>query len=258
MRLAAVDTRIYLTGRVAIETGGDVVVRERQFRGQQDRVLFAYLVCERARPIAREELAAMLWPEETPPAWQVSLSALVSRLRRLLDTDELRARGAGISQEFGQYQLHLPADAWVDLEAAASYLDAAEGALRAGEPKRGFGAATVAAGIGARPFLSGADGPWVEAQRRKLERQRVRALECLAHIWLASSEPLLAVEAADEALAVDPYRETAHQLLMRAHALAGNPAEAVRAYHRLRETLAADLGTDPTKETEAVYLEVLG
>jgi DNA-binding SARP family transcriptional activator len=252
------DTRIYLTGRIALEAGGEIVLRERQFRGQQDRVLFAYLVCERARPLPREELAAILWSEETPPAWQTALSALVSRLRRLLACDELRARDIVISQEFGQYQLHLPADAWVDLEAGASYLDAAEGALRAGEPKRGFGAATAAAGIAARPFLSGTDGPWVQAQRRKLERQRIRALECLAHVWLASGEPLLAVEAAADALAVDPYRETAHQLLMRAHARAGNPAEGVRAYHRLRDLLATDLGTDPTKETEAVYLEVLG
>ncbi|MDP3767480.1 MAG: bacterial transcriptional activator domain-containing protein, partial [Dehalococcoidia bacterium] len=61
-----------------------------------------------------------------------------------------------------------------------------------------------------------------------------------------------------EALALDTYRERSHRLLMRAHAAAGNPAQGVRAYHDLRELLASRLGTDPSRETEAVYLELLG
>ncbi len=258
MGMADTELRVYLAGRIAGEANGVVVINERDFRGQQDRLLFAYLVCERSRPVPREELADTLWPDGPPPAWQTALNALVSRLRRLLDHGELRAFDAAVTQEFGQYQLRLPAAAWVDLEAAAAYLDQAEGALRAGEPRRAFGAATVAAGIGARPFLSGQDGPWVAGQRLRIERQRVRALECLAEVWLASGEPALGVEAASQALALDPYRETAHQLLMRAHAGTGNPAQAVRAYQRLRELLVAELGTDPSRETEALYVELLG
>lgn len=240
-----------------MEAGGELAIHERRFRGRQDRLLFAYLVSERVRPIPREELAAILWSEETPPAWQTALSALVSRLRRLIARPELRDRGVSISQSFGQYQLHLPPDTWVDTEAATHAIDRAEGALRLADAKAAFGPATVAATIAGRPFLSGHDGPWASSQRGKLERLRVRALECLACVWIESGEPALAVEAAADALALDPFRESAHRLLMRAHTLGGNRAEAIRSYHRLRDLLVSELGADPSKETEAAYLELL-
>ena len=38
----------------------------------------------------------------------------------------------------------------------------------------------------------------------------------------------------------------------------GNRANAVQAYHRLREFLADELGTEPSRETEALYLAALG
>ncbi len=251
------NVRIYLTGRVGLEVDGELVVHERQFRGRQERVAFAYLVSERGRPVTREELAEVLWSGEMPVAWQTGLSAIVSRLRFLLARKELAALSISISRGFGQYRLFLPAETWVDLEAAAVAIDAAEAALRAGDPKRAFGPATVAATIARRPFLSGDDGGWVGVERRKLKRQRLRALECLATVWLSAHEHAFAVEAAAEALALEPLRESSYRLLMRAQAGAGNSAEAVMTYQRLRQLLVDELGTDPSAETQALYLELL-
>jgi len=249
--------RIYLTGRIGIERREQLVVEERQFRGRQARLAFSYLVLERSRPVPRWELAALIWPEETPPAWEGALSALVSRIRSLLASIPLPDRPASVSGGFGQYQLELPAASWVDLSAADSAIDEAEGALRAGDFKRAFGPATVAATIARRPFLSGEQGEWVELQRRKLQRQLQRGLECLAQVWLHSGEPELAVNAASEAVQLDTCRESGYQLLMRSHAAAGNRAEGMRAYHRLRSLLAEELGANPSAETERLYSEML-
>jgi DNA-binding SARP family transcriptional activator len=250
--------RIYLTGRVGFEVAGELAITDREFRGRQERVAFAYLVLERERPVAREELANVLWPGGRPPAWQTGLSAVVSRLRSLLAREALAGLRASMSRGFGQYRLFLPAGVWVDLEAAANAVDAAEAALRADESRAAFGPATVAVTIARRPFLSGDDGGWVARERAKLERVRVRGLDCLARVWLAAGEPQYAVEAAAEAVAVEPLREASYRLLMQAHAAAGNRAGAMRSYHDLRERLVGELGTDPSKETEALYLEVLG
>ncbi|HLB12230.1 MAG TPA: BTAD domain-containing putative transcriptional regulator [Dehalococcoidia bacterium] len=249
--------RIYLTGRVAVELDGTALVREQQLRGKQGRLAFAYLVCERSRPVSREELAAVLWPGEMPPAWDTALSALLSRFRRLLSSEPLKELGVALSRGFGQYQVHLPVDTWVDLEAAASAIDEAEGALRAGYPGRILGPATVAATIAGRPFLSGVEGEWVESQRRKLERQLLRALDCLSSMWLDNKEPALAVQTATRAIALDTYRESSYHLLIRAYAACGNRADGIRAYQRLRGLLAGELGTDPSAETEAIYLDLL-
>lgn len=51
---------------------------------------------------------------------------------------------------------------------------------------------------------------------------------------------------------------SSHRLLMQANASDGNPAQAVKAYNRLQQLLTDELGTDPSSETEALYLKLLG
>ena len=250
--------RIYLTGRVAIEVDGKVVVDERRLRGRQGRLLFAYIVCERTRPVSKEELAAVVWPGDLSISWEGALSALVSRLATVLSSSPLKAQGVRLSRGYGQYQLHLPADAWIDIEAGLSALVRAEAALRKGQPGSLLGAATVAATIARRPFLTGVDGYWAESQRSRLSRQLLRALDCLYEQQVARGELALAVETAIEAITLDPYRERAHLQLMRAYDVTGNRAKAVDVYHRLRVLLAEELGTEPSPETGDLYLELLG
>ena len=253
-----VGVRIYLTGRLAIEAGGKVVVEERQFRGKQGRLLFTYLVWERTRPVSKEELAAVLWPENLSPAWESGLSSLTSRLGSLLSSATIEEHGLSLSRGLGQYQVRLPSDVWIDVEAATSALDRAEAAVRTGDPGSALGPATVATSIAGRPFLPGVDGFWPDSQRRKLERQMVRSLDCLNEMQLAVGEPESAVETALKAVGLDQYRKRTYQSLMRAYAATGNRAEAVSVYHRFRELLATDLGTEPSQETEAIYLQLLG
>ena len=62
---------------------------------------------------------------------------------------------------------------------------------------------------------------------------------------------------AREAVALEPFRETSYQLLMRAHAAVGNRAEALRVYELCRSILSEELGVPPSSQTEAVYLEIL-
>ena len=66
------------------------------------------------------------------------------------------------------------------------------------------------------------------------------------------------LEAARDALALDERREAAFRALMRAHAAAGERAEALRVWERCRATLVEELGIDPSPATEAVYLDLLG
>ena len=247
--------RIYLTGRMCIESA-NLLLDERRFASRQCRLAFAYLVCERDRPIPRDELAEVVWPAAMPPAWETAISALVSRMRsvfRELSPTDL----CSISSSSACYQLHLPDDAWVDLEAEAVAIHEAESALQCGTPKQAWGPANVAAIIARRTFLPGQEGPWVDRQRAKLQAQLVRALECLSDVWLANGEFVLAVKAAAEAVSLEPFRETGWQRLMRVHAAVGNRAEALRAYEQCRKLLTEELGTEPSPQTETLYLELL-
>ncbi len=71
------------------------------------------------------------------------------------------------------------------------------------------------------------------------------------------SDFLFVRTAVKEVLALEPFRETGYQLLMRAHAGAGNPAEALRVYERCRALLAEELGVSPSPATESLHLDIL-
>ena len=249
--------RLYLAGPLCVEWGGRVLT-ERDLPSRQTRLLLAFLVCERARPVSRDALAELLWPERVPPSWETSLKALVSKLRPF--TTGLTPRGSPgpiIHGQHGCYQLELPRDAWVDVEAARAAVDEAEGALRRGRPDTAWGSFNVAVAVARRGFLHGEDGPWVEERRRGLERLLVRALDGYAEVALAVSQPALAVEAALEALELDPLREPSWRALMRGHEAVGNRPEALSAFHRLKALLRGDLGISPSTETQALFGRIL-
>jgi SARP family transcriptional regulator, regulator of embCAB operon len=242
--------RIYLTGNVAVEDG-DVLVPEKRFPGRQGRLAFAVLAWEHDRAFSLDELADVLWDGEPPNSWQTALRALVSKLRAAL------GERAGVEHAFGCYQLRLPADAWVDVEACEAAVHDAETAHRDGEFELAMGSALVANAIARRPFLPGDLSAWSERRREHLRRVRVRALEVRSRVALARGDPEGAATDAGIVLDLEPYRESAWALLMQAHVAAGNPAHALAAYERLRTRLGEDLGTQPSAETEAVFLEVL-
>ena len=198
----------------------------------------------------------MVWEDGPPHAWDVDLRALVSRLRAAATRIGLDG-SALIGSGLGCYHFNLPAGGWVDVEAAADGIHRAETLLRSGRSREACGWALVARMNARRPFLPGQDGAWVERRRSQLRDIHVRALDALAEIWIATGDPLLAARDAEESIALEPYREVGYQWLMRAQAAAGNRGEAVRAFRRCRETLARDLGVEPSPVTRAVFHEVV-
>ena len=118
--------RVYLAGNVAVENG-DVLLPEKRLPGRQGRLTLAVLAWERERAVSVDELADIVWDGDAPAAWQTALRALVSKLRTALDD---AGTGASIEHAFGCYQLRLPADTWLDVEAANAAVHEAEAALR--------------------------------------------------------------------------------------------------------------------------------
>ena len=55
----------------------------------------------------------------------------------------------------------------------------------------------------------------------------------------------------------EPFDELACQALMRAHAAAGNRAEALRVYANCRKLFRDELGAEPSEQTAAVFLSIL-
>jgi DNA-binding SARP family transcriptional activator len=245
--------RIYLTGRLMVEAESGLLDEE-DLPARQGRIIFAYLVLHRRRPIPRRELANALWGDELPEAWEASLSALLSRLRSLFRKLRLDADLAALS---GSVHLRLP-HCWVDLDAARNALDAAEGFLRGGQAKDAWAQAAVAISILERGFLQGEELPWIMRERDRIHGEHLRTLELLADVTLLLGEPASSARFARLCSDLEPFRESAYEREMRAEIQMGNRAEALRTYERLRKLLADELGADPSPPLQAAFLEALG
>jgi peptide/nickel transport system substrate-binding protein len=249
------NLKVFLAGRVAVESGG-VVVDDTRFPGRQGRLVFGYLVAEQGRPVPRDELAEAVWGASPPATWEKALTVIVSKLRRLLGENGVDGARA-LTSAFGCYRLDLPAGAWIDVVVAAAAVDEAEAGLAAGDLDAAKDAATVAASLLQQPFLPGEDGGWVEEKRRELAGVRVRALSVLADACLRSGDAREAAKSAEQAIALEPFRETGYRRLMEAHVAAGDRAEALRVYEQCRRLLAEELGAYPSPETESIYRGLL-
>ena len=252
---STLSLKVFLTGRVAVETDG-AVIDEAQLGGRQGRLLFAYLVAERGRPVPRDELAEALWGETPPATRDKALTVIASKLRGAFADAGLDGREL-LTAAFGCYRLDLPEGTWVDLFAAASSAQDAEEALAAGELDQARAAAESAESLARRPFLPGEDGTWVEQKRRDLADIRERALSVLADACLRSGAAREAAKWAEELIALSPFREAGYRRLMEAHVVAGNRAEALRVYEQCRQLLAEELGAYPSPETDSIYRALL-
>ena len=255
MTLERIPLRVHLSGRMTVDADGTRIGPD-DFPGPQGRATFAFLVGHRGTPVTRDSLAEALWPPGPPPSWDASLSSIVSRLRALLAGAGLDT-STSIEAGGGCYELFLPRGTWIDHEVATDAIHEAETALKRADPAAAYGPSAVAHHIARRPFVPGEEGHWFERRREKLAAILVRALECRARVYLWNEEHPLAVEAARDAVALRPFRESGYRLLMRAHAAAGNAAEALRVYEDCRALMSQELGVTPSPETKAVRSELL-
>ncbi len=242
-------TRIELCGRLRVQWRGEPI--EDGLRGRQGRLLFAYLVLNRARPLRRDELVNAVWFEEAPPGVEAHLAPLLSRLRRLVGPDALEGRG--------DLTFSLPEGAYVDLEAAHhDYARAREhlAAERWGEAAEAAGAALEVAGRG---LLPGLEAPWIEERRSTLADLRAEAFEVAARAGLGQGGGALAGAQAAARAAVEAAarRAAAHTSLLDILRARGNLAEALQAYEELRVLLRDELGTRPGPGLVALHAQIL-
>ena len=245
MQAAGNPVRIQLTGQVRV-VSDDSELGESELPGRQGRLVLAALALA-GEPVHRDVLADALWPDGLPATWERTLSGVISRLRSAF----VRAgfEGLTIANAFGCYELQVPVGAEIDVRAAAGRVTDAERFLGVGDLASAREAAGAALDVARRPLLAGDDAPWLERERDELKGVLLRALDVAAGASLGSSG---ALAAATEAVEIDPFRESSHALLMRAHAALGNTADALLAYERCRELLANELGIDPSPETQAI------
>jgi DNA-binding SARP family transcriptional activator len=218
--------RLDLLGAWRLTGSGDDVLDV----GVNGRRIYA-LVALRGR-CDRPYLAGTLWPECSEAHAHGNLRAALSRLHRrgLAGPLDLSANGV----------LALRPEVEVDVRGVAAVARAVLDDDPTTTPKDAVRRLTC------EDLLLGWYDDWVLLERERLRQLRLHALERLSGQLLAAGDVARAVEAALEAVAVEPLRESAHAALIRAHLAEGNRAEAARQLQRLRKLLRKELNEEPS------------
>lgn len=197
----------------------------------------------------REALLETLWPEQDFAQATESLNSLVYSLHRRLRTE---SRGASaIVHDNGSYHLnttHYSTDI-VDFDALVAGGNRL--VARSEEPE----AAVLyerAAVLYRGDLCIGTDVYAI------IERERLRANFLTILAWLADrayreSDYAGALEHARKLLAVDPYREDAHRIVMRAHVRMNERSQALRQYRLCEQVLRLEFDAIPETPTTELF-----
>ena len=206
--------------------------------------LLKCLVAQGPRKVPEGALAAMLWPTAEGDAAVERLKVAIHRLRRLLGEHEL------VCVQGGQVGLDLQR-VWVDAWECGRTLHDVETGQHDADP---LAAARRLLHLYRGRFLTEEeDEPWLLPAREHLRTRFVRAVDRLA---ARCRDAGCIEEAADlylRGIEVDGLAESLYQGLMRCYEELNRPAEGLKVFRSLRQTLSVILGRPPTLDSQALY-----
>jgi TolB-like protein len=231
--------RFHLFGTPNFETlaGESIAIRSRKGIG-----LLACLALADGKPVGRDQICALLWPDRQTAQARASLRQLLVDLRHdfghasdvfeIATDGAISCNGTAIVFDVAEFHRFLRADDRQTLERAF--------ALRRGQ------------------FMEGpvpgdtAYADWIDDNRRSLDNLWCEATARLLRVLEREGDHRRSLEVAGRLLSVDPLCELAHQSVIRAHLAMNNRSFALRHYREFREKLDRELGVEPDALTQQI------
>ena len=182
------------------------------------RTVFEYLVIQVGRPVRREVLMELMWPDHSAGSARNNLNAALYSLRNTLDQQGRKVQY--ILYRDGCYLPNPELMWWIDRTEFLTALQQAEMARRGGHSQRAMNAYLRAVRLYRGPlFEDDRDGDWYLPEQRRLKELYLQALENLARMHLDQRDLATAIQFGQLAISADQCCEPAHRLLMRCYAL---------------------------------------
>ncbi len=215
--------------------------------------LLAVLAVSEART-ARDELAALVWPEADANSARGTLRRTLSTLKRAIGSDSLSVDRQAIGLNSDRLE--------VDVTRFSSLLATARahGHRLTQECHSCLPVLRKAIQLHRGDFLAGfsiRDAPefedWQVTRCEAYRRELAAALEGASRTLAAQGDLDGATAFAERLLALDSLNETAHQLLMRIYSQAGDRPAAIRQYKECLRLLHEELAVAPVEETVRLF-----
>lgn len=205
------------------------------------RAVLAYLAANPGKPILRSRIADLVWSRSAPEQGRQSLRQAAAAIRTALS-------GSGIElladQTAGTLRL-------VGATADISELETLSAVVAPGNTEQ-IKRLYRGVFLDEFPGVSEPFEDWIVAERARLAGLAGDCLARLAGAALERADTGEAIAAARYFVQLEPMREDAHRLLMRAFSAAGRSSEALQQYEECARLLKSELGVAPDAETQAL------
>ncbi len=218
--------------------------------GLKPRRMLATFLLTPGEQLPLDRFIDVVWGAQPPKSASANLYSYVTVLRRALQGRLNRLRSG--------YVLHVkPGE--LDVQVFTDLLAQARQDASAGHVAEAISVYDRALKLWRGEPLADIKGPppWIP-YIQKLIDTRLDALEERAALYVHNGQPNEAVSELRGLVAEHPLRESVWRQLMHALSSAGQRAEAIDTYARLRATLADELGIEPSDESQHVHRQLLG
>lgn len=244
------EMRVYAFGMFRVYRY-DQPVESSEWKRNKVKLLFLLLLMRRGKPMSKEILTEMLWPEATPSTARSNLRATLHGLKRSLEPD----LAAGSDSRFVQSDrdnlwLGSLEEIWFDLWEFEEMMARSKQAQRSGRPDDLIRALQAASDLYRGAFLPEiffADH--FQEVRTQAEQSFMSACLEVAIARLHDGDTRLALEYARRVLSVDRTVEEAYQVMIQAYLERGERERAMLAYKTCRKHLRNMLNSEPSSDT---------
>ncbi len=244
MERARLPLRLSFLGRFRVEVEEN---KEIHFRSINTQGLLAFLALQAERPFTRDTLAATFWPDSPNSVAKKNLRQTIYQLRQSIGEADSQERPYLLATR-QTVQFNIDASYTLDVN---SFLSAVErGELETavnhyqGELLHGLN------------FESSEFEGWLRQQREHFHQLALETMSDLTERQLVFESFHDAQTMARKQLSIEPWREVAHQQLMRAMALSGNREGAIAQFDQCQEELERALGVSPVQDTFDLVLQI--
>lgn len=230
------------------------------FATEKARALLAYLAVAGDHPHRRESLCALFWPEQPETIARANLRQTLYRLRNAVgDNDNLRPHLLVSTHDI---QLNPEGDHWLDVADFRRCLDVYRTHCSQGLPLCATcqEALKIAATLYQGEFMAGfslSGSPdfefWLLVEQERNHRRALEVFGRLGAFYESAGDFSQAAGYAERLVALEPWQQSFHRLLMRSLSLAGQWQKAMAEYTRCRQLLADELGVEPSKKTRQLF-----
>jgi DNA-binding SARP family transcriptional activator len=219
--------------------------------GRKQRALLALLLLRANEVVQADRLIELLWTDDPPADASKALQVHISRLRRVLGSDDV------LETRAGGYLLRVDPSRF---DLARFEEQAAEGhrLIAGGEASKARATLGEALGLWRGPPLADlAREPFAQPEIARLEELRLGALEDRIEADLMLGGHVAVVSELEALVAGNPLRERLRRQLMLALYRCGRQAEALEAYRAARRALVDELGIEPGKPLQELEQAIL-